>query len=365
MNPYLFIIAICLVVITSFFFNALSKKTNIPSVLMLVILGVIINHFQSFTGYSIPNQMQVLELLGIVGLIMIVLEAALDLELTKEKWPIIWKSLSIALIGLMATSLTLSTIFRLFFQNIDFLTSLIYAVPLSIMSSAIVIPSVSNLSDYKKEFMIYESTFSDILGIMFFYLLLENVNNNSALAISWSVSSSIFITIIISLVVTYLLLFSFQNVTSEIKFFLFLASLIMLFSIGKLLHYSSLLTILIFGLVLRNRQFFIPHQLQRFIKMEAISGLFHNFQMITNETSFLVRTFFFVLFGMSISLSSLLSWKVWSISALLTIIATAIVMSLSLIRSRKKITVLEERNEEVASPQKETGKEAKKIPTTL
>ena len=61
------------------------------------------------------------------------------------------------------------------FYHEDPIISLVYAVPLSIVSSAIVIPSVGSLMPEKKEFMIYEGTFSDILGIMFFYFLVENV----------------------------------------------------------------------------------------------------------------------------------------------------------------------------------------------
>ena len=52
--------------------------------------------------------------------------------------------------------------------NLDFETSLLFTIPLSVLSSAIIIPSLEGLSEYKKEFMIYESTFSDILGIVAF-----------------------------------------------------------------------------------------------------------------------------------------------------------------------------------------------------
>ena len=43
------------------------------------------------------------------------------------------------------------------------------------------------LVNKKKEFMIYESTFSDILGIMFFYFVVENVDTTNANAVIYSV----------------------------------------------------------------------------------------------------------------------------------------------------------------------------------
>jgi len=143
-----------------------------------------------------------LEILGIVGLIMIVLEAAIDLKLSKEKWPIIWKSFMVALISLVVCAFAISLIINQFYQE-DPIISLVYAVPLSIMSSAIVIPSVVRLAPNKKEFMIYESTFSDILGIMFFYFLIENIGVESANTVIYSIVGNILITIVISIVVSY------------------------------------------------------------------------------------------------------------------------------------------------------------------
>ena len=84
-NSYLFIIAVSVIIILSYFFNILSKKTNVPSVLLLILTGVLIKLGMSFFDIKSINLFPVLEVLGIVGLIMLVLEAALDLELKKEK----------------------------------------------------------------------------------------------------------------------------------------------------------------------------------------------------------------------------------------------------------------------------------------
>ena len=92
-NPYLLIIGASLIVILSYFFNLIGKKTNIPSVLLLIATGIVINQvFFVGTGTEI-DFMPALEILGILGLIMIVLEAALDLELSREKLPLIFKTL--------------------------------------------------------------------------------------------------------------------------------------------------------------------------------------------------------------------------------------------------------------------------------
>lgn len=323
MDAYLFISGLCIVIIVSFFTNIFAKKTNIPSVLMLMLLGVGIHEMLTYFNLD-PDFSSTLEVLGIIGLIMIVLEAALDLELKKEKWPVIWKSFSIALFSLVFTTLSLASIMFYFFHEINFLTAVVYSLPLSVMSSAIIIPSVANLSEYKKEFLIYESTFSDILGIMFFYMIVENIEAEGMRQLVFSIGSNLLITIVFSVALSYVLLYIIQNIKGQAKFFLFLAVLVLLYSIGKMLHLSSLIIILMFGLLLRNHKVLLFGKLEKWLIDENIEEIFHQFQLITVETSFLVRTFFFVVFGITLPLASLLNWKVWFVS-LLFLLATYLI----------------------------------------
>lgn len=313
MDAYLFVIGVCVIIIISFFFNVIARKTNIPSVLMLIFLGLGIQQLFRFLGIQ-PQFFNALEVLGIVGLIMIVLEAALDLELNKDKWPIIRNSFITAIVTLSLSSGIIAFIIQLFIQNIGFLPALIYAIPVSIMSSAIIIPSVSNLINHKREFMIYESTFSDILGIMFFYFLVENINANGVGEVFLSLSGNVLLTMVISMGLSYLLIFLIQKIKSGTPFFLFLAILILLYAIAKQFHLSSLLIILMFGLLLRNYKVLLFGKLKGWLREDAIDGIFENFKMITIETSFVVRTFFFVVFGFSIALSTLLDQQIWLIT---------------------------------------------------
>ncbi|MDB4083202.1 cation:proton antiporter [Vicingaceae bacterium] len=324
-NPYIAIIGISLIIILSYFFNIISQKTNIPSVLMLIVLGILMKQGMNFIGISAGKQLfSLLELLGIVGLIMIVLEAALDLQLTKEKWPIIWKSFSVALISLILSTAAIAYIINYFLIE-DFFTCIIYAVPLSIMSSAIIIPSVGGLGEEKKEFMVYEGTFSDILGIMVFYFLIGNAGADNAKVVIWDVVSNISITIILSTLISYGLVLIFQKMNSQVKLFLLIAVLLILYSVGKLFHLSSLLIILIFGLVLNNNQLFFKGFLRKWLQPKKVKNILHDFHLVTMETAFVVRTFFFVLFGITITLASLLNLKV-------ALISLAILTSLYVVR---------------------------------
>ncbi len=315
-NSYFTVIAFSVIVILSYFFNLLAKKTQIPSVLMLIVLGILIKQGMTYLGLPEIDYFPTLEVLGIVGLIMIVLEAALDLKLTKEKTGLIVKSFSLALISLVVTSLACAFIINYFIIE-DPMISLVYAIPVSILSSAIIIPSVVNLKEDKKEFMVYESTFSDILGILFFYFLIGTDEGASATTIATSVLGNIVLTITVAVAVSYGLILVFQNITTQVKLFLLIAILLMLYAIGKLSGLSSLIIILIFGLILNNHELFFQGPFKKWLKRDKINHMLEDFHVVCLESAFVVRTFFFVIFGITITLSTLLNWQVALTSLLL------------------------------------------------
>ena len=315
-NAYYFIIGMSLVIILSYLFNIIAKKTSIPSVLMLIILGVIIRPLFSYFEIDVLNNvnfMPALEVLGTVGLIKIVLEAALDLKLKKEKIGLIGKSLAIAAFGLFATTAAIAAIFILSLE-MEFHSAVIYAIPLSVISSAIVIPSISNLVESKKEFLIYESAFSDILGIMFFYFYLDGLKLPNATEIGIHISKNVSVTIVIAIVVSYALIWVFQKIEAHVKFFLLFSFLLLLYSVGKLYHLSPLLIILFFGLIINNHRMFFMGFMKKWVNDEMVDEVLHELKLMTAELAFLIRTFFFVIFGLSIALSSLLDINVIAIS---------------------------------------------------
>ena len=258
------IIAAAIIVILSFWFNGISKKTNIPSVLMLIVLGVILQYILKYFIPNIPDFTGSLEILGTVGLIMIVLEAALELELKREKLVPILKSMAIALIGLVASAWVAALVIYQFIPEMTMQSAWLYATPLSILSSAIIIPSVGGLREDKKEFHIYESTFSDIMGIMMFYFLTGGLDPAQDSGVA-GFAGNIVLTIVVALAASYALILIFQRIKSQAKQFLLIAVLLLLYAVGKKMHLSSLIIILIFGLVIKNIKVFFPGKMEVFL----------------------------------------------------------------------------------------------------
>ncbi|MEO0628766.1 MAG: cation:proton antiporter, partial [Bacteroidota bacterium] len=303
--------------------------------MLLIFLGVGLKLILDQFGYNLPGLMGILTLLGTLGLIMIVLEAALELKLERDKYIPILKSLLIAFVGLLGSIWVAAVIIENMVPGMDTQMAWIYATPLSVLSSAIIIPSVENLKPKKREFHIYESTFSDILGIIIFYFLLDQAgfgehsgdaaahasdhatNGQSFTAGLVAYLINILITIVASLTASYIIVIIFQRIKTPVKLFLLIAVLLLLYAIGKKLHLSALIIILIFGLVIANLKLFFRGPLKRYLHMEKVSNLYEGLHVVTMETAFVVRTFFFVVFGLTISLTSLISWEVAMVSLLI------------------------------------------------
>ncbi len=301
-NPYVVIIFASLLIIFSYIFTQISKYTKIPSVIFLIGTGVGGQFALKYLGIEVPDLTRYLGLLGIVGLMMIVLEGALDIKIYRNKIKTILAALATSIIILGITNSLIATIIY-YTQDTNFMDAFLYAIPLSVVSSAIVIPSVHTLIPAKKEFMILEATLSDIFGIMLFAFWIKEPPVGQTYF--QSISINVVVSVVLSVLLSYFLVYVFHKIKTEIKFFLFLAILALLFSVGEYFHYSALLIILIFGLVLNNTHAFFRGFLKKLIDKQKVTEIRNEFVMITNETSFLIRTFFFVVFGLTMNLEGL------------------------------------------------------------
>jgi len=337
MDPLLLILGASAVLIISFLCNVVARKTNIPSVLMLMLLGFAIQQFTQFEQEMLKDY---LEVIGIIGVILIVLEAALDLKLEKEKAGLITKSAFLAIILLLLTTAVIAVgiylvyggAFINYFNQDLLLTDVnrrtwyvcfLYAIPLAVMSSAIIIPSVSGLINLKKEFLIFESAFSDILGIILFYSYLAAEHSSEGSNLMVGTVGNIFLTLVLSVLISYGLIILFQNIKGAAKLSLLIAILLGLYALGKYYHLSPLILVLVFGLMLNNQQLFFFGPLKRFVQEKPLEKILDNLHLITQEVAFMVRTFFFVIFGMSIILAQVFHWSlpVITLIALLAIYA--------------------------------------------
>ncbi|MGB4398418.1 MAG: cation:proton antiporter [Daejeonella sp.] len=320
-DSYHILIALCIITIVSYLFNIISERLKVPSVILLIGCGVLLQSVSEYYGQRIFIPRTILELLGVIGLIMIVLEGALDLKITKEKKTLITKSFIAAGAVLLITTIAIADILHIFL-DIRFVKALPYAVAMGVISSSIAIPSVDKFDIDKKEFIIYESTFSDILGIMLFnYVISDSLL--SLITVGTFVWNLVLITII-SILSTLLLMLLFRYLKGHIKVFLILAIIILVYSLSKQLHLPSLFFILVFGLVLNNVEPFLKGKIQKFLHPEKLLSVNNELKIMTAELAFLIRTFFFLLFGYSLDLSLIFNSTVLLTGSLIILVIMAI-----------------------------------------
>ena len=138
------IITISILLLLAYVFDITASKTKIPSVILLLLLGFGAKLITESLNISVPNLNPILPILGTIGLILIVLEGSLELEINKLKLPLIFKSSFVALIPLLVISFGIAYYLNKF-ENLPLKLALANAIPLGIISSAIAIPSARNL----------------------------------------------------------------------------------------------------------------------------------------------------------------------------------------------------------------------------
>jgi hypothetical protein len=294
-----------------------SRKTRIPSVLLLICTGIGIKYLSGYYGYVEQDVAKLVKILGTTGLIMIVLEAALDIVLRKDKLKMVRDSILSASVSFVVSAFSIAWLLSRWL-NQPFHIAFLYAVPMSIISSAIVIPSTSHLPKLKKEFIVYESSFSDILGIMVFnYMLMDNVMIYRSMGIF---AGNLGLAIVISSIASLILIYMLTRMTMNLKFFMIFAVLALVYSAGEIINIPSLLIILVFGLLLNNSSLLFRGRFKHLATPGFMEDTLNLMRSITAETAFLIRTFFFILFGYTIKVELLIVPQVILLGSLIVII---------------------------------------------
>ncbi len=312
------IISFCVLLLIAYLFDLSFSKTKIPSVILLFVLGWGVKQISNYFELSLPQFTALLPILGTIGLILIVLEGSLELELNKSKFPLIRKSIVGVLVSMLVSAFVIAFLFA-WLGDVPFKQSLINAIPFCVISSAVVIPSVSNMSKTNQEFIIYESSMSDIIGVVFFNFIVANATITIGSFGIFGVQ--LLAIIVVSFIATLGLSFLLSKITHHIKFMPIMLMVILVYEISKLLHLPSLIFIMVFGLLIGNLD-----ELRRFKLIDRLKPVGLNeevikFKGLVIEAAFLIRSLFFLLFGFQLKTSEIINTAtlLWSAEILLVI----------------------------------------------
>jgi len=315
--PYPAILSASLFLLVVFGIERICRRWGVPSVIVLVASGLLAQPALNSIGVQFTWTGMLVPIVGTIGLVLIVLEGALDIELKRERFRLISTTFLLATAGFVICVVIFASIARLTL-DVSLVQAVLLATPFAVISSAVAIPSSDFLPPKKREFLVYESSMSDIIGVLVFFSLLGS--DGSIKGALLSLLGGGVLSLLLSVLCSVALMLVLLRVDGHIRFVPLLAGLFALYATGKLLHLSPLIMVLFFGLLLNK-----PSLVTRFRPfhnwVDADYGVtLSEFKTLVVELTFVVRGFFFVLLGYWTNLADLVSLSAWLAAALVLLV---------------------------------------------
>lgn len=298
----------------AYLLDMVGRRFRLPSVVLLIVTGLVVRHALDRIGLQLGYIDEIVPILGTLGLILIVLEGALDLEVTPDRRGMIGLSALAAFLGIVACTTAFTLVFTLVL-GLHYTVALTAAIPFAVISSAVAIPSAAGLADAPREFVIYESSFSDIIGVLLFYAALASKGDLSSFAMDLVGGGAL--SIVVAFAASIGLYVLINKAEGHVRFLPLLAGLVCLYAIGKELHLSPLIFVLVAGLVIGN-----PHLLDAVPYLKRLHSpdydrTVHEFKGLVAELTFATKAFFFLLLGYWTDVEHLLHPRAWAVAAAL------------------------------------------------
>jgi NhaP-type Na+/H+ or K+/H+ antiporter len=296
------ILIIGLMIFVSHFLAVLFRRTNIPDVLVLMVIGLVAG---PLLGWVSPADFgKIGPVIATVALVVILFESGTSLRLD-----VMGKALSTTgklTVGCFLATGIIVTSVAMVALDMPMLSALLLGTILAGTSSAVVIPMVESLrlQEGTATVLVLESALTDVLCIVGVFALIHVVTDGNVEPgkLVGGVLSALIFAAVIGILggIGWLLILGkvrdFPNTISTTIAYAFL-----IYGLSEFLGFSGAIAAMTLGLTLTN---FDPRWLKQF------KGLDHKIEALTpmdiafyREAVFLLKTYFFVYLGISIQFS--------------------------------------------------------------
>lgn len=300
--------AILIIGLMLFFAHFLSVQfriTNIPDVLILMLVGIVIGPLLGIV--TAEDFGRIGSLIATIALVVILFEGGTTLNLD-----VLGKSLGttglLAMVSFVLTAAIIASIGYLTL-GLGVLPSILLGVTLGNTSSSVVIPMVNSLrlSNKPATVLVLESALTDVLSIVGVFALLQFHTEGGVEPgrLVGSVLASLIFAAVIGVLggIGWLLVLGkvrdFPNTISSTLAYVFIV-----YGLTEMLHFSGAIAALALGISLTNFQKFhlyrIPNVDKNIVPLNETELAFYR------EAVFLLKTYFFVYLGISIHFSNVL-----------------------------------------------------------
>ena len=325
------LLAASVVIILGVLGEAFFKKTGIPDILFLMVLGIIIG---PVLGIIQPEAvLEIVPYFAAVALIIIMFDGGLNLHIGK-----VLKTAHFAIIlVIVGFALSVGIVAGLAHYGLgwEWIDSILLGSIVGGSSSIIVFGLVQKIriSDDAKSMLSFESALTDIFAVIIAFVLFE-----AALSGEFSLDLlgiTIGKAILVGLVLGFGVGIPWMFVISKLKnaqhsYMLTIGMVFLLFFLATSFGESGALTALVFGLMLGKKTYF-----SRLLKVKFPEDTIDN--SLHNQVTFLVRAFFFVFVGLLASFAQL-EYVIFGIVAAIGIYIGRIIITKSvLVRGFSKL----------------------------
>ncbi len=327
------LLAASVVIIMGVLGEAFFKKTGIPDVLFLMVLGVIIG---PVLGIIQPEAvLEIVPYFAAVALIIIMFDGGLNLHLGKVVKTAHF-SVILVIVG-FAVSVGIVGSFAHYGLGWEWIDSILLGSIVGGSSSIIVFGLVKKLhiSEEAKSMLNFESALTDIFAVIVAFVLFEAVLSGefSLDLLGVTIGKAVMVGLVLGFGVGIPWMFIISKLkNAQHSYMLTIGMLFMLFFLATSFGESGALTALVFGLMLGKKNYFT-----RVLKIKFPEDLIDD--SLHNQVTFLVRAFFFVFVGLLASFAQI-EYVIFGVIAAIAIYIGRIIITKSvLVRGFSKLDI--------------------------
>ncbi len=300
MGVELLFASVGLIILVGFVGNYFFKKTMIPDILWLIILGFLLGHVFNITDPSF--YIEYAPFFASIAVMIILFQGGLQTNI----YALIKQSPRSLLLAVMNISLSMvaSAAFMYHFLGWSVINGLLLGAILGGSSSPIIISLMDKLplKDDIKTILNIESTLTDALCIISALVIVQVMvlGSYSTADVANNILSNFSIGAVMGAMAGIIWIGSLSKIRGkDFEYMLILSILLLLYSFVESIDGSGAIAAFVFGVVLGNSK-----EIAKMLKLGKKNSMHREVGRFHREVSFLVKTFFFLYLGLIVNFDS-------------------------------------------------------------
>ncbi len=288
------LIAIALVLIFGYIALAVFRKTKIPEVLILMLIGILVVRFGFVAPGTVTTLRSFAPLFGSLALVVIMFNGSRNLKFDRSLISN-WKGGALGILDTLFSTVLVAA-FMYYVFKWPLMYGALFGAILGETASIIIIPFIQRFKMEPEIFnaLFIEATINSVISIVIFSIILILINAQSITAYSSTsyILDYIGVSVLVGIVAGVIWVFVLSSVKSAREYLATIAIALLVYGIVDVFNGAAVIAVMIFGLIIGNARILAgPMKLNTKIRKKGERA-------VERELEFLITTFFFVFMGM-------------------------------------------------------------------